>query len=108
MYAYIHTILYVHFASIKYPISRYSNLVTFSDTLILDTYIDLTGNTEALIKRIVATAGDTVEVKSNHLYVNGKLPKPLIFFICTYLLYVLYKYYYLIFLLFSLWKITYL
>ena len=36
-----------------------------------DTYIDLTGNTEALIKRIVATAGDTVEVKNNHLFVNG-------------------------------------
>jgi signal peptidase I len=36
-------------------------------------YIDLTGNTEALIKRIVAVGGDTVEVKGNHLYVNGEL-----------------------------------
>ena len=50
------------------------NLLLFEYSYaILDTYIDLTGNTEALIKRIVATAGDTVEVKSNHLYVNGKL-----------------------------------
>jgi len=37
-----------------------------------DTYIALTGNTEALIKRVVAVAGDTVEVKNNHLYVNGE------------------------------------
>jgi signal peptidase I len=37
------------------------------------TYIDLTGNTEALIKRIVAIGGDEVEVKNNHLYVNGEL-----------------------------------
>lgn len=36
-----------------------------------ETYIDLTGNTEALIKRVVAVAGDTVEVKNNKLYVNG-------------------------------------
>ncbi len=34
-------------------------------------YIDLTGNTEALIKRVVAIAGDTVEVKNNRLYVNN-------------------------------------
>jgi signal peptidase I len=38
-----------------------------------DTYIDLTGNTESLIKRIVAVGGDTVEVKNRHLYVNGQL-----------------------------------
>lgn len=37
------------------------------------TYIDLTGNTEALIKRVVAVAGDTVEVKNRHLYVNGQM-----------------------------------
>ena len=29
------------------------------------TYIDLTGNKEALIKRIVAVAGDSLEVKDN-------------------------------------------
>jgi len=46
------------------------DVVVFNPT---DTYIDLTGNTEALIKRIVATAGDTVEVKNNHLYVNDVL-----------------------------------
>lgn len=34
-------------------------------------YVDLTGNTDALIKRIVAQGGDTVEVKGNRLYVNG-------------------------------------
>lgn len=38
-----------------------------------ETYIDLTGNTEALIKRIVAVGGDTVEVRDGHLYVNGVL-----------------------------------
>ena len=36
-----------------------------------ETYIELTGNTEALIKRVVAVAGDTVEVKNRKLYVNG-------------------------------------
>jgi signal peptidase I len=35
-----------------------------------EAYIDLTGNKEALIKRVVATAGDTVEVKNNRLYIN--------------------------------------
>lgn len=34
-------------------------------------YIVNTGSTEALIKRIVATAGDTVEVRDHRLYVNG-------------------------------------
>lgn len=34
-------------------------------------YIDMTGNTNALIKRVVAVAGDTVEVKNSKLYVNG-------------------------------------
>lgn len=38
-----------------------------------EAYIDLTGNTEALIKRIVAIGGDAVEVKDRHLYVNGIL-----------------------------------
>lgn len=37
-----------------------------------DTYIELTGNTEALIKRVVATAGDVVEVKESYLYINGE------------------------------------
>jgi len=36
-----------------------------------ETYIDLTGNRESLIKRVVAVAGDTVEVKNHKLYVNG-------------------------------------
>ena len=35
------------------------------------TYTELTGNTEALIKRIVGVEGDTIEVKNNKLYVNG-------------------------------------
>jgi len=39
-----------------------------------ETYIDLTGNTEALIKRVVAVAGDTVEIKQDRkVYVNGIL-----------------------------------
>jgi len=36
-----------------------------------DTYKELTGNKEALIKRIVAVAGDIVEVKDRTLFVNG-------------------------------------
>lgn len=35
------------------------------------TYTELTGNTEALIKRVVGVAGDTVEVKDNKVFVNG-------------------------------------
>lgn len=44
------------------------DVVVFNPTEI---YKDMTGNNEALIKRIVATAGDTVEVKNNRLFVNG-------------------------------------
>lgn len=36
-----------------------------------EAYIDMTGNTEALIKRIVAVGGDTVEVINRKVYVNG-------------------------------------
>ena len=32
----------------------------------------MTGNREALIKRVVAIAGDIVEVKNNKVYINGK------------------------------------
>ena len=35
------------------------------------TYTELTGNKEALIKRIVAIAGDSIEVRSSKVYVNG-------------------------------------
>eukprot|EP01038_Epipyxis_sp_PR26KG_P006820 gene6820-9338_t len=38
-----------------------------------ESYIRLTGNTEALIKRVVAAGGDIVEVRNNHLYVNGEI-----------------------------------
>jgi len=34
-------------------------------------YVDLTGNTEALIKRVVGVAGDSIEVKGKHLFING-------------------------------------
>ena len=37
-----------------------------------DKYIEMTGNTEALIKRVVAVEGDTVEVKGRKLYINGR------------------------------------
>ena len=37
-----------------------------------DAYVEMTGNTEALIKRVVAVEGDTVEVKGRTLYINGK------------------------------------
>jgi signal peptidase I len=36
-----------------------------------EVYIDMTGNTNALIKRVVAVGGDTVEVKNCKLYING-------------------------------------
>jgi signal peptidase I len=34
-------------------------------------YVEMTGNTEALIKRVVAVEGDTVEVKGRKLFING-------------------------------------
>lgn len=37
-----------------------------------ETYVEMTGNSEALIKRVVAVEGDTVEVKGHKLYINGK------------------------------------
>ena len=36
-----------------------------------DVYIETTGNNEALIKRIVGIAGDTIEIKNSKLYVNN-------------------------------------
>jgi signal peptidase I len=44
------------------------DMVVFKPT---QPYIEATSNTEALIKRIVATEGDTFEVRNNRLYVNG-------------------------------------
>lgn len=44
------------------------DVVVFNPPL---TYIELTGNTEALIKRVVAVQGDTVEVKQGHVFING-------------------------------------
>lgn len=44
------------------------DVVVFNPPL---TYIELTGNTEALIKRVVAVEGDTVEIKNRHVYING-------------------------------------
>jgi signal peptidase I len=52
---------------VRRPYSR-KDVVVFNPS---ETYMDLTGNTEALIKRVVAVAGDTVEVKNRKLYVNG-------------------------------------
>lgn len=40
-----------------------------------ESYIQYTGNTEALIKRIVAVGGDTIEVKDRTVYVNGVAQK---------------------------------
>lgn len=36
-----------------------------------DRYREMTGNTEALIKRIIAVEGDSVEIKGSKVYVNG-------------------------------------
>lgn len=44
------------------------DVVVFNPT---ETYKDLTGSTEALIKRVVAIAGDKVEVKNHRLYINN-------------------------------------
>ena len=52
---------------VQRPYSR-RDVVVFNPS---QTYIDLTGNQEALIKRVVAVAGDTVEVKNHRLFVNG-------------------------------------
>ena len=52
---------------VRRPYSR-KDVVVFNPS---ETYMELTGNTEALIKRVVAVAGDTVEVKNRKLYVNG-------------------------------------
>ncbi len=46
------------------------DVVVFNPT---QTFIEWTGNTEALIKRIVAVGGDVVEVKDSKLFVNGVL-----------------------------------
>ena len=49
------------------PYSR-KDVIVFEPS---ENYIDMTGNTDALIKRVVAVAGDTVEVKNCILFVNG-------------------------------------
>jgi len=54
---------------VRKPYSR-RDVVVFNPS---ETYTELTGNTEALIKRVVAVAGDKVEVTDNHLYVNDEL-----------------------------------
>jgi signal peptidase I len=36
-----------------------------------EAYIEMTGNKEALIKRVVAVGGDTVQIKNSKLYING-------------------------------------
>jgi signal peptidase I len=54
---------------VRQPYQR-RDVVVFNPS---DTYTELTGNTEALIKRVVAVGGDKVEVKGNHLYVNDIL-----------------------------------
>lgn len=52
---------------IRKPYQR-RDVVVFNPTAV---YKEMTGNNEALIKRVVAIAGDTVEVKNNRLFVNG-------------------------------------
>ena len=49
------------------PYSR-KDVVVFNPS---ENYIGMTGNTDALIKRIVALSGDTVEIKGRVLFVNG-------------------------------------
>ena len=54
-------------SKIQRPYTR-RDVVVFNPS---ETYTTMTGNTEALIKRVVAVAGDTVQVKDKKLYVNG-------------------------------------
>lgn len=55
-------------------VSKYNRHYQRHDVVVFnppEAYIELTGNTEALIKRVVGIAGDKIEVKGNRLYVNG-------------------------------------
>ena len=56
------------FSHINRPYSR-KDVLVFNPS---ESYIDMTGNWDALIKRVVAVGGDTVEVKDNKLFVNGQ------------------------------------
>lgn len=48
---------------------RHRDVVVFHPS---DSYVDLTGSHDALIKRVVGLSGDTIEIRQGRVYLNGE------------------------------------
>lgn len=48
---------------------RHRDVVIFHPS---DSYVDLTGSHEALIKRVIGLSGDTIEIRQGRVYLNGE------------------------------------